>query len=334
MTTAEHDADERRGEDEPEVRRLVLPDDVQARRRRAGARGRRGAAQIAPAHASSLPPGDVTEHCLQLGDVLGPVEGVCRVGRQRVLASTCPRAARTRPGRSRRRRSSRPSPRPSRARRSRRSRRADDALVLRAAFEAHDPGEVGLLRPELGPGRAARRPGTGRPRPRPARAPTGVEPEVPLADRLGDHAGVVAEPVHRRRAGADAVLAQARRALRRVPGEVDPRRAGRSPRTASARGSVPGRPSARRVRGGRGAASEAGRGDHVVDLELEIARAASCRSTMHPESVCAALDPLDRQVERERPAAEARVLERLQVADANRGQRDHRRSARAAARRG
>ena len=45
---------------------------------------------------------------------------------------------------------------------------------------------------------------------------------------------------------------------------------------------------------------EAGRGDHVVGLEHEIAGLRRAVSTMHPEAVRVALDPLDRRVERER----------------------------------
>ena len=67
---------------------------------------------------------------------------------------------------------------------------------------------------------------------------------------------------------------------------------------------------------------EAGSRDHLVDLEVDGPGGVVPLADDAP-AVAEALDALDGEVERERPAAEARVLERLQVADADGRLREH-----------
>ena len=188
-------------------------------------------------------------------------------------------------------------------------------------FSIDRAAEVGLLRPELGRGR---------------RLLEQVGNEVrsldPLARRLRPevvrdqvtchHPGVVPKPVHGCRRGADAVLAQAGRSLGRVAGEVDPgaqlalperRHGGDAPLRDRAHAQLAKVEQRRR---------EAGSGDHVVDLELDVARPRRALADDVP-ALADSLEAIDGEVEGEGAAAERVVLERLEVAHADGRLRQH-----------
>ena len=188
----------------------------------------------------------------------------------------------------------------------------DDA---RAPIRIDGPREISLLRPDLGPtaelGEQERDDVVAA-----ELVPLLLVPEA-LGDLLGEQAGVVAEPAHGARGAADAVLPQAGGALHRVPGEVD----------ACERRALP----VRRQRGdpavGDGAEAElpqvlerraeAGRRDGRVRLDGDRPGTGRAGCVEPVAAALRALDPLDGGVERERAAAPGRVLERLEVAHAD-----------------
>ena len=100
----------------------------------------------------------------------------------------------------------------------------DDAVVANpvAPVEAHDTREIALLDPQLGTEREIVQE-VRHDRVRLQARTLDREAEVLLRDVARDEARVVAKAVHRSRVARRAVLAQARRALRDVPCEVDPR---------------------------------------------------------------------------------------------------------------
>src|SRR5919106_5157738 len=184
-----------------------------------------------------------------------------------------------------------------------------------------DARQVGLLRPELrGAGQLLEQV-----RDEPLALHALVrdsQAEVRLGQVAGHHARVVAKAVDGGGRGAHTVLPESRRPLRGVAGEVD-RRAGLALPERAQRGDAalrhradaePGEVAERR--------REPGRRDHLVDLDLEgaVPRRAAAR---HTPTRTRPLDPLERHVERERAAAQARVLVGLQVAHADGGERDH-----------
>ena len=96
-----------------------------------------------------------------------------------------------------------------------------DPVVVEAVVQAvDDPAQVALLDPELRRPRELARGAAVRAR-RHGRGRGGSIPEVLLREVADEHAGVVAEAVHRAVVAREPLLAQPGRALRRIAGEVD-----------------------------------------------------------------------------------------------------------------
>ena len=131
-----------------------------------------------------------------------------------------------------------------------------------------------------------------------------------------ENPGVVAKAADRAGRAPDAMLPETGRPLHRVAGEertgqadaLPVRREGGNPPVAHG-----GEPELGQIEERR---SKAGGGDGDVGLEDELARFGGALRNQAVAGV-GALDPLDGGVERERPAAPRRILEGLEIADAD-----------------